>query len=140
MQTTTRKDTGPLAGLVGVDKLIGQPQFVTEFEAGRFLRQEGIGPRLRHEIADPMGDDLASPGGAGIDHRAADRDTGSRRPFVKGIGSRETGDPSTDDGDGAEVAHDVGQREDSCAVSTEASVSRRPGESFSIAIRSSWRP
>jgi hypothetical protein len=90
MQTATRKDTGPLAGLVGVDELIGQPQFVTEFEASRFLRQEGIGSRLRHEITDPMGDDLASPGGSGIDHRTADRDTGSHRPFVKGIGSRET--------------------------------------------------
>ena len=128
MQTATREDTGPLAGLVGVDEMIGQPQFVTEFEAGRFLRQEGIGPRLRHEIADPMGDDFASPGGGGIDHRAADRDTGRRRPFVKSIGSRETGDPSTDDGDGAEVAHDVGQREDSCVVSTEISVSMSAAE------------
>ena len=28
--------------------------------------------------------------GRGIDHRTADRDTGRRRPFVEGIGRRET--------------------------------------------------
>ena len=55
MQTATREDTGPFAGLVGVDELIGQPQFGAEFKAGRFLRQEGIGARLRHETRRPDG-------------------------------------------------------------------------------------
>ena len=87
MQTATRVDRGSLACLVGVDELIGQPQFVTELESGWFLRQKGIGPCLRHEIADPMGDDLASPDGSAINDGAADRDTGRRRLFMKGIGS-----------------------------------------------------
>jgi hypothetical protein len=87
MQTATRVDRGSLAGLVGVDELIGQPQFVTELESGWFLRQKGIGPRLRHEIADPVGDDFASPDGSAIDYGTADRDTGSSSLFVKGIGS-----------------------------------------------------
>ena len=69
-----------------------------------------------------MGDDLASPIGCGVDHRATDRDAGSSRPFLKGKGGRETGDPSTDDSDCAETVHDVGQGEDSCAFSTETSV------------------
>jgi hypothetical protein len=67
--------------------LIGQPQFVAEFETGWFLREEGIGACLRHKIADPVGDDLASPDGSAIDYGAADRDTGRRSLFVKGIGS-----------------------------------------------------
>jgi hypothetical protein len=90
VQTATRVDTGSLAGLVGVDDLIGQPQFVTEFKARRLLRQEGIWSRLCHEIADPMSDDLASPNGSAIDYGTADRDTGRCRSFVKSIGSRET--------------------------------------------------
>src|SRR5580765_80960 len=137
MQTATRIDTGSFPGLVGIDDLIGQPQFVTEFEASLFLGQEGVGSGLCDKIADPMGDDLTSPEGSAIDHGTADRDTGCRGSLVKGIGSRETGNPSTDDGDSAEVAHDAGQREDSCAASTEVSVSMSAAESFSIAIRSS---
>lgn len=90
MQSATRVDTGSFPGLVGIDELIGQPQFVTEFEAGLFLGQEGVGPGLRHKIADPMGDDLASPDGSAIDHGTADRDTGRRGLLVKGMGSRET--------------------------------------------------
>ena len=90
MQTAMRVDTGPFSSFVGVDELIRQSQFVTEFEAGRFLGQEGIGSGLRHEIADPMGDDFTSPIGSAIDHSTADRDTGRRGLLVKGIGSRET--------------------------------------------------
>ena len=90
MQTATRENTGPFAGLVGVDELIGQPQFVTEVETGRFLRQKGIGSCFCYEIAYPVGDDLASPDGSGIDHRTADWDIGRRRSFMKGIGSRQT--------------------------------------------------
>ncbi len=90
MQSATREDGGSLAGLVGVDELIGQPQFGTEFECGWFLRQKRIGSRLRHKVADSMGDDLASPVGSGIDYGAAGLDTGRRCPFVKGVGGRET--------------------------------------------------
>ena len=90
MQSATGEDGGSLAGLVGVDELIGQSQLVTEFEAGWFLRQKGVRARLRHEIANPMGHDLAAPVGSGIDYGAADLDTSSRCPLVKGKGSRET--------------------------------------------------
>jgi hypothetical protein len=90
MQTATGVYRGSLAGLVGVDKLIGQPQFGTEFEAGWFLREEGVWSCLCHEIADPMGHDFASPDGSAIDYRTADWDTGNRCLFVKGIGGRET--------------------------------------------------
>jgi hypothetical protein len=37
MQAAARVDRGSLAGLVGVDELIGQPQFVAEFDPGWFL-------------------------------------------------------------------------------------------------------
>jgi hypothetical protein len=90
METATGEDGGSLAGLVRVDELIGQPQFVTELESGWFLRQEGIGARLRHKVADSMGDDFASPDGSAIDYGTVDRDTGSSSLFVKGKGSRET--------------------------------------------------
>ena len=79
-----------------------------------------------------MGDDLASPIGCGVDHRAANWDAGSRRPFLQRKGRRETGDPSTDDGDCAEIVHDVGQREDSCALGTETTVSASESESINI--------
>ena len=79
-----------------------------------------------------MGDDLASPIGCGVDHRAADRDASRSRLFVKGKGGRETGDPSTDDSDCSKIAHKVGQREDSCALSTETSVSASETELFNI--------
>jgi hypothetical protein len=83
METSMRVDRGPLAGLVGVDELIGQSQFSAEFEAGRFLGQKRIGSRLRDKIADSMGDDLASPIGCGIDYCATDRDAGSSSPFLQ---------------------------------------------------------
>ena len=79
-----------------------------------------------------MGDDLASPIRCGVDHRAADRDAGSSSLFVKGKGGRETGDPSTDNGDCSKIGHDVGQREDSCALGTETTVSASESESINI--------
>ena len=123
MQASARVDRGSLAGLVGVDELIGQPQFVAEFDPGWFLGQEGIRSRLRDKITDSMGNDLASPIGCGVDHRAADWDAGSSSLFVKGKGGRETGDPSTDDSDCAKIGHKVLQRDDSCVPSTDINVS-----------------
>jgi hypothetical protein len=83
MKATSVQDTGLFARLIGIDELIGKAELRTKIQAGLFLGQEGVRSGFRHNLANPMRDDLSSPGGSGFKDRAAEGQASFCRLLLK---------------------------------------------------------
>jgi len=95
-----------LARLVGIDKLIGEPQLRAQIKAGVFLGEKGIGTSFGDEIADPMRDDLSAPRRIGFEHCTLDGKALRRGLFLHGKGGGQTGNTTADNDDCTRPAHD----------------------------------
>lgn len=83
MQVSFIQNTGLFACFIGVDELIGKAELHAEIEAGLFLGKEGVRSGFSHHLADPVRDDLSSPGCVGFEERASNGKTGLRRLFLE---------------------------------------------------------
>lgn len=83
MKATSVQDTGLLTCLIGIDELIGKAELRAKIQTGLFLGQEGVWSCLRHNLADPMRDDLSSPGRSGFKDRAAEGQASFCRLFLE---------------------------------------------------------
>ena len=78
----TSVDTGLLARLIGIDELIGRRASYKDPDRP-VLGQEGVWSGFRHNLADPMRDNLSSPGRSGFKDRAAEGQTGLCRLLLE---------------------------------------------------------
>ena len=85
MQSASIQYTGLLIRLIGIDELIGETELRTEIEGGLFLGQERVRPGFRHKLANPVRDDLPSPGRSGFENRTAD---GQGRPLPPSLAAK----------------------------------------------------
>ena len=83
MKATSVQNTGLLARLIGIDELIGQAELRTKIQTGLFLGQEGVRSGFRHNLANPMRDDLSSPGRSGFKDYAAEGQAGLYRLLLE---------------------------------------------------------
>ena len=83
MKTPPVQDTGLLARLIGIDELIGKAELRTKIKTGLFLGQKGVWSGFRDNLADPMRDDLSSPGRSGFKDRAAECQAGLCRLLLE---------------------------------------------------------
>ena len=83
MQPASIQHAGLLARLIGIDKLIGKAKLHAEIEACLFLCKEGIRSGFSHNLADPMCDDLSSPGCISFEDDASKGETNLCRLLLK---------------------------------------------------------
>jgi hypothetical protein len=99
MQTALPEDINLALAVIGADEVVADAKCPAQLHPAGFLGQEGIWPRLDDEAVYPFRQDHPAQSLPGLDQRASERDPGSTRSFLEGIGSRQPSDAAPDDDD-----------------------------------------